>query len=97
MSAREWIERTFPMSGDQVIIADAGDFQRYALSGVNPSVMPTSAISVGIDDFVCWFGSAIDAALSSGSSMYDALTDGTVQSRGWRPYFELWKAKGIIR
>lgn len=96
MTAREWLERTFAVIGERVVVSGAGDFQRYALAGVDPSVMPVGPVSVGIDDFVTWFGPAIDAALSSGGSIYAALTDGTVQDRGWRPYFELWKAKGII-
>lgn len=95
MTAREWLERTFGAT-DTFVAAETGDFQRYSLPGVNPSRMPSHAVTARTEDFLAWFGPAIDAALASGGSVYAALTDGTVQDRGWRPYFELWKAKGII-
>lgn len=96
MTAREWLERTFPVSGDRFQPNGWRDFEIYRPSGVDPSRMPTGPVDADVDDFIAYFGNAIESALSSGGSIYAALTDGTVQDRGWRPYFELWRAKGII-
>jgi len=96
MTAREWIERTFPVVDGRIVVSNVGDFQHYPLAGINPKAMPIAPVSVDMNQFLAWFGSAIDSALMSNTSIYAALTDGTVQDRGWRPYFELWKAKGII-
>ncbi len=95
MTAQEWLRATFGAS-DIFQVADPGDFSKYILPGIDPIRMPASAVTADTDAFLAYFGDAVQAALTAGTSLYAALTDGRVQDRGWRPYFELWKAKGII-
>lgn len=96
MTAKEWIVSKFPNDGDVFFPCNYGDFNQFSISGVNPSDIPIQPPQADIDLWISWFGDALEDALTTGVSIHAALTADSVQQRGWRPYFDLWKAKGII-
>ena len=53
-----------------------------------------NGVSGNIDIFLTLFGDVLQNAITNNTSIYDALK--SVPDRGWSPYFDEWKSKGII-
>lgn len=101
MTAREFIESRFGVSGDNV---GEAVFQAYASAeakalGVHDESLPAAPLTAEVAFWCDVFGPTFEVAWAKGKrrqELVESLLAVPGGERGWGSYFRLWAAKGLF-